>query len=67
MITDIMKEKRIELAYLIQSKEVAIVSMFSDNIRIRQPVKVLLITNEKKQLPEGVFMGRELNAFKEGS
>ena len=32
-ITDIMGKKRIDLTYLIQGKEVVIVSMFSDNIR----------------------------------
>ena len=46
------------------SKEVAVVSMFSDNIQyqIKEPLKVMLIMNEEKQLPEGVCMGRELNA-----
>ena len=33
MITDIVGQKRIDLAYPIRSKEVAIVSMFSDNIQ----------------------------------
>ena len=67
-ITDVMGKKRIDLAYLIwnldSSKEVAIVSMFSDNVQyqIREPLKVQLITNKENQLPEGVFMDRELNA-----
>ena len=54
-ITDVVGEKRrIDLAYLIQnldsSKEVANVSMFSDNIQyqIKEPLKVMLITNEEK-------------------
>ena len=53
--------------YLIQnldsSKEVAIISMFSDNVQyqIREPLKILLITNEERQLPEGLFMDRELS------
>ena len=48
MIADIVGEKRISLAYLIQNldsnKVVAIVSMFSDNVQyqIREPLKVLL-------------------------
>ena len=33
MITDIIWKKKIDLAYLIQGKEVAIVSVFSDNIQ----------------------------------
>ena len=37
--------------------------MFSYNIQyqIKEPLKVLLITNEGKRLPKGTFMGRELN------
>ena len=67
-ITDVVGEKRIDLAYLIRnldsSKEVTIISKFSDNIQyqIREPLKVLRITNEEKQLPEWVFMDRELHA-----
>ena len=64
-ITDVVGKKRINLAYLIQGKEVIFVSMFSDNslYQIRNPSKVLLITNEGKQLPKGTFAYRELNAF----
>ena len=41
------------------------ISMFSDNVQhqIREPLKVLLIMNEERQLPEGVFTDRELNTF----
>ena len=62
-ITDIVGERRINVAYLIQGKEVAAISMFSDNVQyqIREPVKVLLIMKKERQLPEGVFMDRELN------
>ena len=66
-MTDVLGEKRIDLAYptlnLDSSKEVAIISMFSDNIQyqVREPLKVLLITNEERQLLEGVFMDGELN------
>ena len=59
-ITEVVVEKRIDLAYqMIWGKEVAVVSMFSDNVqdRIRKPVKVLLITNEERQLPKGTFKG----------
>ena len=68
MITDTVGEKRISPAYPIQnldsSKEAAVVSMFSDNVQyqLTNPLKVLLITNEEKQLQERVFMDRELNA-----
>ena len=62
-ITDIMGEKKINPAYLIQGKEVAIIRMFSNNIQygIREPVKVLLIMNEEKMLPEKMFLDRNLN------
>ena len=66
-ITDIVEEKRIDLAYLIWNldliKEVTVISMFSDNIQyqIREPLKVLLIANKERQLLEGVFTDRELN------
>ena len=48
MITDVVRKKRIDLAYPIQnldsSKEVAVSIMFSNNIQyqIREPLKVLL-------------------------
>ena len=48
-------------SYLIEnldsSKEAAIISSFSDNVQyqIREPLKVLLITNEDKQLPDVMF------------
>ena len=63
-ITNVMGEKRINLAYPIQGKEVAIVSMFSNNIQYwkREPAKILLITSKQKQLLEGVFTDRGLSA-----
>ena len=66
-ITDIVRKKRINLPYVIQnldsSKEFAVVSMFSNNTqyKMKEPLKVLPITNKEKQLLEGVFTGRELN------
>ena len=64
-ITDIVGEKRIYLAHPIKGKEVAIVTVFSDNVQyqIWEPMNVLLITNEEKRLPKGTFTGRELSAF----
>ena len=61
IITDIVGEKRINLAYLIQGKEVTTVSMFSNNV-IREPVKVLLIMNKEKAAPRRGVYGRKLNA-----
>ena len=56
-ITDIAGEKRVDFTYLIQGKEVAIVSMLSSNVQyqIREPVKVLLIMNEKSGCKRGVY------------
>ena len=50
MITDIVGEKRIDLTYPIRGQEVVVISMFSDNIQyqIKEPLKVLLITNKEK-------------------
>ena len=64
-ITDVMGGKRIDLAYPIWGREVAIVSMFSDNIQyqIQEPLNVLLITSKEKLLLKEKFTGRELSAF----
>ena len=65
-ITDIVGEKKISLAYPIgnldSSKEVTVVSMFSDNVQyqIREPLKVLLIKNVEKLLPKRVFKDEKL-------
>ena len=66
MITDVVGEKRIDLADPVRGKEVAAVSMFSNIIqyKIRKPLKVLLIMNEERQLLKGIFMEMHL---KEGS
>ena len=50
MITDVVGKKRTDLTYLIHGKEAAIVRMFSDSIQywIREPLKVLLIMNNRK-------------------
>ena len=64
-----MGEKRINLTCPIRnldsSKEVVIVSMFSDNIQywINEPLKVLLIMNEEKYLLTGMLTSMELNRF----
>ena len=47
-VTDVLDEKRIDLVYLIWGKEVAVISMFSDNIQyqMRESLNILLIMNE---------------------
>ena len=64
-ITDIVFKKRIDLAYQIQGKEVNVLGMFSDNIQyeIKEPLNLLLITNEEKFVPKGRPMGSELSVF----
>ena len=63
-ITDIVGEKRINLASPIRGKEIAVVSMFINvQYQIREPMNVLLIMKEEKQLPKGMFTGRELSMF----
>ena len=65
MINNVMGEKRIDLAYPIKGKEVAVVSLLSDNIqyKIRKPLTVLLAKTKEKMVLEGTFMDRELNLF----
>ena len=64
----IVGEKKIDLTYPIRnldsSSEVTVVSMLSNNVQyqIKERLKVLLIINEERQLLEGVFTDRELNA-----
>ena len=64
-ITDVMGEKRINLAYLIWGKEVAVDSVFSDNVQyqIQEPLNILLIRNEEKLLLKGTLTCRELSTF----
>ena len=64
-ITDIIGEKRINLADPIRGKEVAVVSMFSDNVqyKLKEPMKVLQKTGEEKKLSKGMCTDKELNAL----
>ena len=66
-VTDVMRKKKIDLAYPIWGMEVAIISLFSDNIQyqIRESLNVLLIMNKEKLLPKGKFTGKELSTFVE--
>ena len=65
-INDIIGEKRINLSYPICSnKEVAVVSMLSDNVQywLQGSIEVLLKTGKKIVLNKGVYMDKELNSL----
>ena len=57
-ITDIIGEKRTDLAYPIRREEVTVVSLFSYNVQywLKEPMKVLLKTGKEMELPKGVCM-----------
>ena len=64
-IDDVVGEKIIDLSYPIQnfnsSKEVAVISMFSDNIqyKVTEPFNLKLIDNSEKQILNGSYTKRE--------
>ena len=62
-INDIIGEKRIDLSYPIKGKEIAVVSMFSNNVLywLQGPIEVLLEMGKKIVLTKGVYMDKELN------
>ena len=68
-INDIIGEKTIDLSYPIQnfdsSKEVAVVSMFSDNIQyeMTEPFNLRLIGGSKKRILNGSYTKREIDAI----
>ena len=72
-INDIIGEKRIDLSYPIHPtagrgearKEIAVVSMFSNNAQywLQGPIEVLSKTGKKIVLNKGVYMDKELNAI----
>ena len=57
MINDIIGEKRIDLSYPIKGKDIAVVSMLSNNAQIwlQGPVDVLLKTGKETTLPKGAY------------
>ena len=71
-IINIAGEKTIYLSYPIRNftsnKEIAVVSMFSDNIQyeMKEPLELKLIGNDEKQIPNGAYALRELSALVEG-
>ena len=65
-INDIIGEKRIDLTYPIRSgKEIAVVSMFSNNVQywLQGTIEVLLKMGKKIVLNKAVYMDKELNAL----
>ena len=65
MITDIIGNKRIDLAYLIWGKEVAVVSMFSDSIQydFTENWDVELESGNKEIMAEAIHTRRALINF----
>ena len=68
-IDDVIGEKTIDLCYPIQnfnsSKEVAVLSMFSDNIQynVTETFNLKLIDNSEKQILIGSYTKREIDAI----
>ena len=64
-VNDVIGEKRINLAYPIQGKEVTVVIMLNDNVQylLKEPLKVLLKTGKNVELSKGVYMDKELDAL----
>ena len=65
-INDVIGEKTIDLSYPIYpEKEIAIVSMFSNNsqILLQKSMEVLLYTGKKIVLNKGVYMDKELDSL----
>ena len=62
-INVIIGTKIINLSYSIQGKEIAVVSMLSDNVQywLKGPIKVLLKTGEEIVLNKGAYTNRELS------
>ena len=65
-INDVIGEKTIDLSYPVYpKKEIAVVSMLSNNsqILLQKSVEVLLYTSKKIVLNEGVYMDKELDSL----
>ena len=62
-INVIIGSKTIDLSYPIKGKEIAVVSMFSNNVLywLHGPIEVLLETGKKIVLNKVVYMDKELN------
>ena len=65
-INDIIGGARIDLSYPIHPrKEIAVVSMLSDNVQywLQMSIEVLSIMGKKIVLNRGVYMGKELDSL----
>ena len=64
-INDIIGEKRINLSYPIRGKDIAVVSMLSDNVQywLQGSIEVLLKTSKKIVLNKGMYTNKELNSL----
>ena len=65
-INDVIGEKMIDLSYPIYpEKEIAVVSMFSNNsqILLKKSMEVLLYTGKKIVLNKGIYMDKELDSL----
>ena len=65
-INDIIGKKRIDLSYPICSgKEIAVISMFSNNVQywLQGTIEVLLKMGKKIVLNKAVYTDKELNAL----
>ena len=65
-INDVIGEKKIDLSYPIHpKKEIAVVSMLSNNAQIllQRSIEVLLYTGKKIVLNKGVYMDKELDSL----
>ena len=65
-INDVKGEKTIDLSYpILSKKEIAVVSMHSNNsqILLHRSIEVLLNTGKKIVLNKGVYMDKELNSL----
>ena len=64
-INDIIGKKRIDLSYPIKGKDIAVVSMLSNNVQywLQGSIEVLLKMGKRIVLNKGVYMDRELNSL----
>ena len=64
-INDVVGEKRIDLSYPIKGKDIAVVSMLSDNVQywLQGSIEVLLKTGKKIVLNKGIYTDKELNSL----
>ena len=62
-VNDIIGEKRIALSYPIKGKDIAVVSMFSNNVLywLQGPIEVLLEMGKKVVLNKGIYTDKEIN------